>query len=34
MAWMACRPNPLAEVLERGAEQRMRVAELLDGLDE
>jgi hypothetical protein len=27
-------PEPLADVLEREAEQRVRVAELLDGLDE
>jgi len=26
-------PEPLAEVLEREAEQRVRVAELLDGID-
>jgi hypothetical protein len=27
-------PEPLAEVLEREAEQRVRVPELLDGIDE
>jgi hypothetical protein len=27
-------PEPLDDVLEREAEQRVRVAELLDGLDE
>jgi hypothetical protein len=27
-------PEPLADVPEREAEQRVRVAELLDGLDE
>ncbi len=27
-------PDPLDDVLEREAEQRVRVAELLDGLDE
>jgi hypothetical protein len=27
-------PEPLADVLERETEQRVRVAELLDGLDE
>jgi hypothetical protein len=27
-------PEPLSDVLEREAEQRVRVAELFDGLDE
>jgi hypothetical protein len=27
-------PEPLDDVLEREAEQRVRVAELIDGLDE
>jgi len=34
MPWKACCPEPLDDVLEREAEQRVRVAELLDGLDE
>ena len=33
MAWTACYPNRSPDVLEREAEQRMRVDELLDGLD-